>query len=73
MFPLNTSKAGEKVAVCCLSCDCEQACRLREMGFVEGVLGKVISNQSRMIVQIGESRLAINKDLAKNILVSPEK
>lgn len=70
MFPLNTTKAGEKVDICCLSCDCQQACRLREMGCVEGSSGKIISNQSRVIVQVGETRLAINSDLARSILVS---
>lgn len=73
MFPLNTTKAGEKIDICCLGCDCEQACRLREMGCVEGVEGKIISNQSRVIVQLRDTRLAINSDLARSILVSPKK
>lgn len=70
LFPLNTTKKGEEIDICCLSCDCDQACRLRELGCVEGVRGKIISNQSRVIVQVGETRLAINSDLARNILVS---
>lgn len=71
IHPLSNSKAGEKVSISCLGCSCEEACRLREMGCVEGISGRIISNQSNVIVQVGETRLAIDKKLAHSILVHP--
>lgn len=71
MRPLKKSKAGEKVCIQCLGCSCNEACRLREMGCVEGHRGTIISNQSNVVLQVGESRLAINGDLARTIFVSP--
>ena len=71
MHPLNTSKEGEEVTVQCFDCNCDDVCRLNELGCVEGANGRIISNQSNVILQVGETRLAIAKDLAKSILVSP--
>jgi Fe2+ transport system protein FeoA len=70
MHPLNTSKAGEKIHIQCLECNCQDACRLRELGCVEGIRGKIISNNSNIVLQVGETRLAISKKLARTILVS---
>lgn len=72
MLPLNITKSGENVDICCLNCSCDEACRLRELGCVEGVSGKIISNQSNVIIQVGETRLAINGKLARRILVNPK-
>lgn len=69
MHPLSNSKAGEKINIQCLGCSCEEACRLRELGCVEGTSGRIISNQSSVIVQVGETRLAIDQKLANSILV----
>jgi Fe2+ transport system protein FeoA len=68
--PLNTSREGEQVIVRCLTCHGEDACRLNELGCVEGANGRIISNQKRVILQVGESRIAITENLAKSILVS---
>lgn len=70
LHPLSTTKAGEEVTIRCLTCTCEDTCRLNDLGCVEGIKGRIISNQSNIILQIGESRLAIHESLAKNILVS---
>lgn len=70
MYPLNTSKAGERIHIQCLGCDCQNACRLRELGCIEGIKGKIISNNSNVVLQVGEARLAISKKLARHILVS---
>lgn len=69
MHPLSTTKKGEKINIECLGCSCEEACRLRELGCVEGISGKIISNRSNIILQVGDTRLAINKNLARSILV----
>lgn len=71
MHPLSNSKEGEEVVVRCLDCNCDDVCRLNELGCVEGANGKIISNQQNIILQLGETRLAIARKLAQTILVSP--
>ncbi len=71
MHPLSNSKEGEEIVVRCLDCNCDDVCRLNELGCVEGVNGKIISNQQNIILQLGETRLAIARKLAQTILVSP--
>ncbi|MGB0347436.1 MAG: FeoA family protein [Balneolaceae bacterium] len=71
MFPLNHSKAGEEVTVECIDCDCDDVCRLNELGCYEGASGIIISNHKNVILKVGESRLAIDNALAQSILVSP--
>lgn len=70
MHPLNTTKAGEKIHIQCLGCDCQDACRLRALGCIEGIKGKIISNNSNVVLQVGDTRLAISKKLACSIFVS---
>lgn len=69
MFSLNITKAGDKICVCALSCTADDACRLREVGCVEGLTGTVLSNQNDIILQLGETRLGIHRQLAQTILV----
>lgn len=71
MHPLSNSKEGEEVVVKCFDCHCDDICRLNELGCVEGASGRIISNQQNVILQVGESRLAIAAPLARSILVSP--
>ena len=71
MHPLSNGKEGEEVVVKCLDCTCADVFRLNELGCVEGASGRIISNQANIILQVGETRLAIAKKLAKTILVSP--
>ncbi|MBO6536470.1 MAG: ferrous iron transport protein A [Balneolaceae bacterium] len=70
MYPLNLTKEGEEVVVKCINCHCEDVCRLNELGCIEGAKGVIISNQKNVIFKVGETRLAINSDIAKSILVS---
>jgi Fe2+ transport system protein FeoA len=71
MFPLNTSKVGENISIQCFGCSTEDACRLRELGCVEGASAKLVSKQHHLILQVGETRLAINGELASKIFVLP--
>jgi Fe2+ transport system protein FeoA len=71
MFPLTRSKEGEVITVRCIDCDCEDLGRLNELGCYEGASGTIISNQQNVILKVGESRLAIDNNLAQSILVSP--
>lgn len=68
-YPLSNIKKGTIVDIECLSCSCEEACRLRELGCVEGRSGRIISNQPNVVIQLGNTRLAITKKLAQSILV----
>lgn len=71
MLPLTVTRPGENVAICSLTCTCDEARRLRELGCVEGNCACIISNQSNVIIQVGNTRLAINGKLARTILVNP--
>jgi len=71
MIPLTNLHNGAVVSIMCLGCTMDQACRLREMGCAEGVTARVVSSQKHILLQIGETRLAIDHQLAKMILVNP--
>jgi len=71
VYPLNHSKAGEDIIVQAVECECDDVCRLQELGCIEGTSATIISNQKNVILKVGESRLAIDRSLAKSILVSP--
>ncbi|MFN1836221.1 ferrous iron transport protein A [Balneola sp. MJW-20] len=70
LTPLSNTRKGEHISIKCLSCNCTDTCRLQELGCVEGSEAKVVSNQENVILQIGETRIAISGVLAKTILVS---
>ena len=53
----------------CLHCQGDDVCRLNELGCVEGACGTIISNQKNVIIKVGETRLAIDGNIAKSILV----
>jgi Fe2+ transport system protein FeoA len=70
MVPLSALNAGDIVSISCLGCALDQACRLREMGCAEGAMARIIANRRDVIIQIGDTRLAIDAMLARMILVS---
>ena len=45
--------------------------RLTDMGLHPGLKVKVINNTGAFILQVGETRLAIGRGIAHNIMVSP--
>lgn len=71
MSPLSASQVGDIVSIACLGCALDQACRLREIGCAEGAVARVVSVRRDVILQIGDTRLAIDGMLARMILVSP--
>lgn len=71
MFPLTTINEGEEIEFNCFSCSCEDACKLRDLGCIEGGKGRILKKNRHIILQIGESRLAIDHSLANSIFVSP--
>ncbi|MCG8372386.1 MAG: FeoA domain-containing protein [Balneolales bacterium] len=70
MYPLTLTKDGERVEVQSLNCQHDDVYRLNEMGCVQGAKGTIISNQDNVILQVGETRLAIAGNLAKSIFVT---
>jgi Fe2+ transport system protein FeoA len=45
--------------------------RLRELGFCEDHIIKLLTSQANFICQVCETRLAISEQLAKTIMVEP--
>ena len=69
--PLSRVKAGTVVCVKHLSGAPEIRVRLREMGFGEKQIVKLLSRQSSLICQVCNARLGISEQLAETILVEP--
>ena len=69
--PLSSVKAGTVVCVKHLSGAPEIRVRLREMGFGEKQIVKLLSKQSNLICQVCNARLGISEQLADTILVEP--
>ena len=69
--PLSHVKAGTVVCIKELSAAPEVRDRLREMGFGEKQIVKLLSRQSSLICQVCNARLGISEQLAETILVEP--
>ncbi len=71
LTPLSMAKPGEEIIIRDVTGGKEIKTRLTSMGFRVGDLLEVINNdsESRLIVAHGFTRLAIGRDLARNILV----
>jgi Fe2+ transport system protein FeoA len=69
--PLSTVKAGTVVCIKELAGAPEIRVRLREMGFGEKQIVKLLSRQSNLICQVCNARLGISEKLAETILVEP--
>ena len=69
--PLSRVKAGTVVCIKELSAAPEVRDRLREMGFGEKQIVKLLSKQSSLICQVCNARLGISEQLAETILVEP--
>lgn len=69
--PLNRIKAGAAVRIKRLCVDPEISHRLREIGFCEDQIIKLITNQANIICLVCNARLAISSQLAQLIMVEP--
>ncbi len=73
-MPLALIKMGEKVRVMTITGSDQVKHRLGALGFVPGVVVTVIQlAYGNMIIGIHESRIAVDGDLAKRILVQEVK
>src|SRR4051794_31010995 len=68
---LNSVRAGTCVRIKQLPESAELTTRLREIGFCEEQLVKLVSAKNNVICQVCNSRMAISSQLAEAILVEP--
>src|SRR5258708_39240261 len=71
LCPLNRVKAGIAVRVRQLCANPELAGRLREIGFCEDRIIKLLTSHSNIICLVCNTRLALSPQLAQAILVEP--
>ena len=71
LCPLNRIKAGIAVRIKHLCAAPELRDRLREIGFSENRVVKLLTSNSNIICVICNTRLALSEQLAKTILVEP--
>jgi len=69
--PLSRVKAGVAVRIKQLCASPEMQKRLRELGFCEDHIIKLLTSQANFICQVCDARLAISEQLAKVIMVEP--
>ncbi|MSU61974.1 MAG: ferrous iron transport protein A [Pedosphaera sp.] len=71
LCPLSRIRAGDSVRIKQLLESSGVASRLRELGFCEEQVVRLIARQSTFICQVCNARLAISAKLAEFILVEP--
>ena len=69
--PLSRVKAGVAVRIKQLCATPELQNRLRELGFCEDQIIRLLTSQTNFICQVCNARLAISEQLARIILVEP--
>src|SRR5258708_38479988 len=71
LCPLNRVKAGVAVRVKQLCATPQFADRLREIGFCEDAIVKLLTSHDNIICLVCNTRLALSEQLAQRILVEP--
>ncbi len=71
LCPLSRVKAGVEVRIKQLCASPEVATRLREIGFGEEQIIKLVTSQANIICLVCNARMAISAQLAQAILVEP--
>jgi Fe2+ transport system protein FeoA len=71
LCPLNRVKAGVAVRIKQLCATPELSERLREIGFCEDRIIRLLTSHSNIICRVCNARLALSEQLAKTILVEP--
>ena len=69
--PLSCVKEGTVVCIKQLAVSADVVSRLREMGFCEEQLIKLIRREGNLICQVCNARLGISAELAESIFVQP--
>jgi len=71
LCPLNQVKVGLAVRIKQLCATPAVADRLREIGFCEDRIVRLLAGHGNFICQVCDSRLALSEQLARTILVEP--
>lgn len=71
LCPLSRIKAGTAVRIKQLSTSPGMSQRLREIGFCEEQIIRLVRSQANFICQVCNARFAISEELARMILVEP--
>src|SRR5690349_20986513 len=71
--PLSRVKAGVAVRIKRLCAMPEVQTRLRELGFCEEQIIRLLTSQTNFICQVCNTRMAISEQLARIIMVEPVK
>jgi Fe2+ transport system protein A len=71
LCPLNQVKAGVAVRVKQLCASPELTDRLREIGFCEESIIKLLTSHNNIICLVCNTRLALSQQVAQSILVEP--
>ena len=71
LCPLNRVKAGIAVRIKQLCATPELSDRLREIGFCEDRIIKLLTSHNNIICLVCNTRLALSEQLAQSILVEP--
>jgi len=71
LCPLSCVRAGVAVRIKQLCASAEMQNRLRELGFCEDQIIRLLTSKTNFISQVCNARLAISEQLARIILVEP--
>ncbi len=72
MMPLTLASIGESLIIQRVGGNTDTRRFLENLGFLSGTKITVLSsNRGNVIVHIRESRVAINEDMARNIMIMP--
>ena len=71
LCPLTRVKVGVSVRIKRLCASPEMQTRLREIGFCEDQIIRLLTSRTNVICQVCNARLAISEQLAQLILVEP--
>ena len=71
LCPLTRVQAGVAVRIRQLCASPEMQHRLRELGFCEDQIIRLVTSRNNLICQVCNARLAISEELARLILVEP--
>lgn len=71
LCPLNRVQVGVAVRIKQLCASPELAGRLREIGFFEDQIVRLITSRNNIICLVCNARLALSEQLAQSILVEP--
>ena len=69
--PLSRVKAGTTVCIRELAAAPDMRDRLRELGFGEAQIIRLLTSEANIICQVCNARVAISQELAEAILVEP--